>query len=162
MSRSEIDAATPTLPQERPLQVGVVGYSGTPFDQEAGRELVRQALDWVVEHHPAPSYALVSGLTDMGIPALAYREAQARGWRLVGIACKRARKMRRFRVHEQILVGRKWGDESETFLERIDVLVKVGGGRQSIREYAAHAGPKQEWPLDPRPPTPRGQRRRRR
>ncbi len=139
--------ASPEAP--RPLQVGIVGYSGTPFDLEAGRLLVREALDWVIETYPSERYALVSGLTDMGIPGLAYREAQARGWWLVGIACKRARKMRCFPVDQRLLVGREWGDESEAFLRFIDVLVKVGGGRQSIREYATFQGSKREFPLEP-------------
>jgi len=34
-------------------------------------------------------------------------------------------------------VGQAWGDESPTFLNSIDVLVRVGGGKQALRETAA-------------------------
>jgi len=32
------------------------------------------------------------------------------------------------------LVGEEWGDESDTFLSMLDVMVKVGGGKQSVAE----------------------------
>jgi hypothetical protein len=33
-----------------------------------------------------------------------------------------------------IIVGDNWGDESKTFLDSIDMLVRVGGGKQSLEE----------------------------
>ena len=35
-----------------------------------------------------------------------------------------------------IIVGKEWGDESETFLNKIDCIVKIGGGKQSEKEFA--------------------------
>ena len=91
------------------VRIGVVGYSGTPFDRKEGRALLIALLDRVVGLHPADEYVLVSGLTDMGIPALAYREAAERGWKTVGIACERAKRHRCYPVDQRILRGKKWG-----------------------------------------------------
>ncbi len=70
----------------------------------------------------------------MGIPALAYREAVKRGWRTVGVACAKAKDYDLFEVDEKHIVGEEWGDESERFLDMIDMMVKVGGGKQSKEE----------------------------
>ncbi len=32
------------------------------------------------------------------------------------------------------MIGDEWGDESEKFLDSIDVLVRIGGGKQSMAE----------------------------
>ena len=32
------------------------------------------------------------------------------------------------------MVSGNWGDESEMFLKSINILVRIGGGRQSMRE----------------------------
>jgi len=76
-------------------------------------------------------------LTDTGIPALAYREAVSRNWRTVGVACLKARQYACFPVDKTIIVGEEWGDESATFLDSLDVLIKVGGGKQAIAETNA-------------------------
>jgi hypothetical protein len=138
---------------DTPLRIGVAGYSGRPFDQAEGQRLLVEALDQVVREHPAAAYTLVSGWTDLGIPALAYREAQRRGWRTVGVACPLAREYACFPVDEEHIIGAAWGDESAFFLANIDVLVRVGGGGQALREAAAFRGPKVERELAE---TPRG------
>lgn len=70
----------------------------------------------------------------MGIPALAYREAVKKGWKTVGIACEKAKEYDLFDVDEKHIVGKEWGDESESFLDMIDMMIKVGGGKQSKEE----------------------------
>ena len=35
-----------------------------------------------------------------------------------------------------MIVGNNWGDESQTFLDSCDVIVRVGGGKQSFEEVA--------------------------
>ena len=130
-----------------PHRIGIVGYSGTAFDIAKATRILRDVLSLRALHHA--ECALVTGLTDLGIPGLAYREADKLGMVLVGIACKQAQEYDCYECHEVIIVGDDWGDESETFLANIDELIKVGGGTQSIAEYAAYQGPKEEHRLDP-------------
>lgn len=63
------------------FRVGVVGFSGAPFDKEKGRRAIVAAFDAVAESFsPRPlSVEIVSGLTLMGVPQLAYEEAARRG-----------------------------------------------------------------------------------
>lgn len=119
---------------EKPTLVGVVGYSATRFNKVLGEELVKKSFD-ELEKIYGRNITIVSGLTNLGIPALAYKEAVNRGWKTCGIACERAKNFKCFKCDEVILVGARWGDESLTFLKKIDVIVKIGGGKQSINEF---------------------------
>jgi len=116
------------------LRVGLVGFSGQKFDENLAKQYLVVAFDEIQQKHPSRKMVLVSGWTDVGIPALGYREAQRRGWTTVGIACKKAEEYERFPVDQSIVVGENWGDESEEFLKSIDIMVKIGGGKQSERE----------------------------
>jgi hypothetical protein len=118
-----------------PVNVGVVGYSAQDFNRTKAKQHLEKAFDKIeVKHNEQP--IIVSGLTDQGIPALAYREASKRGWKTVGIACKKADEYECYPVNERIVRDEweDWGDESEKFLSRIDVLVRVGGGKQTKNE----------------------------
>ena len=101
--------------------IGIVGYSGTKFDQSKGQSLVVEAFD-DLETRFGKDLTIVSGLTMLGIPAMAYKEASKRGFKTVGIACKKAKNYECFECDEIIIVGNKWGDESETFLNKINGL----------------------------------------
>ena len=116
------------------MNIGVVGYSGGKFDEDIAKALLAIALDVVEENHDAKEYTLVSGYSDMGIPALAYRMAEKRGWKTMGIACKQAFDNPLYDVDDFIIEGDEWGDESEKFLKNIDLLIRVGGGKQSLEE----------------------------
>ena len=116
------------------FNIGVVGYSGGKFNEDIAKALMVIALDVVEENHPEKEYALVSGLTDMGIPGIAYRMADKRGYKTVGIACAKADENPCYDVDERVIEGEDWGDESETFLKSIDALIRIGGGKQSIAE----------------------------
>lgn len=118
------------------LKIGVVGYSAQKFAEGEAKRMISEAFDNLESQYPDRPKTIVSGLTDLGIPALAYREAVRRGWKTVGIACSKAEEYDCFSVDERMIVGYKWGDESETFLNSLDVLVRVGGGNQSTRETA--------------------------
>lgn len=118
------------------LRIGVVGYSSQRFDKAEAMRMIREAYDKIDAQNPRLSKAVVSGLTNVGIPALAYQEAVQRGWRTIGIACEKANEYECFPVDEKTIIGIEWGDESQTFLKSIDVLVKVGGGKQSVMETA--------------------------
>ncbi len=116
------------------MRIGVIGYSGKPFDKERAINMIRDAFDLLEQGNPGEEFIAVSGLTDLGIPALAYREAVKRGWSTIGIACSRAKDDPCFPCDNIIIVGDNWGDESEMFISNIDVLVRVGGGAQSMKE----------------------------
>jgi len=120
------------------VKIGVVGYSAQKFDQNEAAKKICDAYDIIDEKYADSEKAVVSGLTDLGIPGLAYREAVKRNWRTVGIACSEAENYDCFPVDETKIVGSNWGDESPTFLDTIDVLVRIGGGNQSMRETAEH------------------------
>lgn len=137
------------------LKIGVVGYSAQKFSDFDAMHLLGVAFDRVLVDYPgATAFTIVSGLTDLGIPKLAYRAAMARGWRTSGIACAEAEKYDCFDVDEKKIVGDNWGDESKTFLDEIDVLVRIGGGKQSLAEVArfkANGGHVYEFELEALP-----------
>ena len=120
------------------LRIGIVGYSPpSRFDESEARRMLIDAYNKIESGFPDRQKSAVSGLTDTGVSSLAYREAVNREWRTVGIACKKAYGLEWFPVDEEpIIVGENWGDESQTFLDYIDVLIRVGGGNQSMREAA--------------------------
>lgn len=114
------------------MKIGVVGYSAQKFDENQAKKLILLGLEKV---EAKKGDYLVSGLTNLGIPKLAYEIATKLGLKTVGIACKLAYNDDLFPVDKKIIIGDKWGDESETFLNYIDCLIKVGGGPQSEKEY---------------------------
>ena len=118
------------------IKIGVVGYSAQKFDEAEAERMLKEAYNIINSQYAGKSKAVVSGLTDLGIPALAYKEAVKRKWRTVGVACSKAKDYDCFPVDEEVIVGVAWGDESPTFLKLLDVLVRVGGGKQSIKETA--------------------------
>lgn len=124
--------------REVKLRVGVVGYSNQDFNRDAALRLIREAFDNL---NPAADIEIVSGLTDMGIPALAYEEATRRGWKTMGIACAKAFEYPCYPVDDVIIHGESWGDESSVFLTMIDSLIRVGGGVQS--HFEAHSAKRQ-------------------
>lgn len=132
------------------LRIGVTGYSAQKFDQEEAELLLNSAFDAINMKYPdrqsltrneKPIRAVrtnekivVSGLTNLGIPGLAYRLAEKRGWKTIGIACSKAEEYECWPVNKKIIVGKEWGDESQTFLDSIDILIRIGGGQQAKRE----------------------------
>jgi len=117
------------------LRIGVVGYCPpSRFDKAEAIRMIREAYNKIDIQNPNILKVVVSGLTNIGVPALAYKEAVQRGWRTAGIACEKANEYECFPVDEKIIIGNEWGDESQTFLKSIDVLLRIGMGRQSIKE----------------------------
>lgn len=121
-----------------PLNVGVMGYSGAKFDINRAKYLIATAFDLVAENNPGRQIIIVSGYTNLGIPALAYAESIKRGWKTVGVACARANDADSevFPCDDVYIVGEEWGDESPTFLNMCHAFIRVGGGKQSLRETA--------------------------
>ena len=124
-------------------RVGVVGFSSQVFDEDVARDILTKALSKYQE-----PIMVVSGLTMLGIPKIAYEIASVMGWKTAGYACSDAENYECFPVDEKHIVGENWGDESDAFLAGIDEMIKVGGGPQSEREFASFEGPKVEFGLD--------------
>jgi hypothetical protein len=96
--------------------------------------ILRSAFQYLQMQNGSSTVEIVSVLTDMGLPAIAYRVATELNYQTIGIACSLANNHKLYPVDEMTIVGDQWGDESETFLSSIDVLVRVGGGEQSEQE----------------------------
>lgn len=122
---------------KKQVRVGVMGYSGQKFDINKANESLKSAFDIIEDMFPESEIIVVSGYTNLGVPALAYAEAVKRGWKTAGVACNQAKEYPVFPCDEVTLVGENWGDESPTFLKTSDLFVRVGGGGQSKRETAA-------------------------
>lgn len=120
------------------LRLGVVGYCpSTKFDENKASEYIRDAYNRVIADFPEHEITIVSGVTNVGVLKLAYEEAKRRNWRTAGVGCKKAYDFEWFPTDEEpVIVGENWDDESSTFLDSIDALVRVGGGKQSLREIA--------------------------
>jgi hypothetical protein len=120
------------------FRLGVVGFSRPSFDQSAAAALLATAIPDMLARHGATAATaeLVSGLTDQGVPALAYRAAAALGLRTVGLSARQALRVAagRYPVDELVISGTRFGDESPLFIARIDALIRIGGGPQSRHE----------------------------
>ena len=116
--------------------IGLVGYSDKKFNTTIAKALIQIAFQIIenTNEYKNETLCLVSGLTNLGIPKLGYEIATQKGWQTMGIACEKAKDYELFKVNETIIKGENWGDESETFLNKIDALIRVGGGQQSIKE----------------------------
>jgi hypothetical protein len=119
------------------MKLGIVGYSSGGFDEAKAHTLLVIGLAQVEGKSKKLATSIVSGLTNVGIPALAYKLATDYKLETVGIACDKAFEYDRFPVDKQIIVGEDWGDESKTFLNYCDALLRVGGSEQSLAEVKA-------------------------
>lgn len=120
------------------LRLGVVGYCPpTRFNEEKAIEYLCDSFDKASSDFPSHEITVVAGITNVGVLKLAYAEAKRRGWRTAGIGCKKAYDFEWFPTDEEpIIVGENWGDESPAFVNSIDALVRIGGGKQSLKETA--------------------------
>lgn len=114
------------------FHVGVVGYSSQKFDEKKAEELLKNEFEKLKQS--GKNISIVSGLTDLGIPKIAYKLAKQFGFFTVGIACEKAYEYDCFPVDKKIIIGEDWGDESQTFLKQIEMLIRIGGGKQSLAE----------------------------
>jgi hypothetical protein len=106
------------------MRIGVVGYSAQPFDPEMAKQRLTQAVQSIdgVDRIPSIDLWVVSGLTNLGIPAIAYQAARQWDAKTMGIACEKAKDYRCYPCDRVHLIGQNWGDESETFLASIEAM----------------------------------------
>jgi len=131
------------------IKVGVVGFSDEKkiLSESQVTSYLYQGLkdlDIVL----SDNIEIVSGLTNMGVPKLAYEFAKENNFKTVGISAKEALKYDCFPVDLEVIEGDHFGDESNVFLRYCDYLIKIGGGYQSINEYKKFKGKKVEYDLN--------------
>lgn len=114
--------------------IGFVGFSDEDcFIKKDAKKIIEKIFDEIDKEFTG-YVNIISGATNMGIPKLVYEEAKNRGHKLIGVMCKKGYEYEIFNVDKLIVKGEKWGDESETFLNMIDRLYRIGGGPQSLKE----------------------------
>ncbi len=118
------------------LKIGVVGFSRSSFDKKEAIIKLRNIFEKLIEGKNLEEIEIVSGYTNAGIPQLAYRIADDMGIDTVGLSARQALRVRSgvYPVKKVILEGERFGDESDKFIDYIDLLVRVGGGPQSRKE----------------------------
>lgn len=123
---------------ENKICIGVVGFSRNEFDKIEATLQLRQILLKLIENKNINNIEIVSGYTSTGIPKIAYTLADEWGIMTVGFSAKQALGVQAgvYPVKKVILIGEKFGDESEAFIQYIDILIRIGGGKQSRHEVA--------------------------
>ena len=116
------------------MEIGVIGFSTQSFDVRKAKRLLDEALAY---YYGREDVVISSGLTNLGVPAIAYELASKNGLKTKGVACAKAHKYEKYYCDTTLIVGAEWGDESLVFLDGLDILIRVGGGKQSFSELAA-------------------------
>jgi 2'-5' RNA ligase len=130
------------------IKVGVVGFSDDSKieSEEQVKAYFRQGI--IDLKIPSNDLTIVSGLTNVGVPKLCYEEAKRLKYKTVGITAEEAKNYDLFPCDESYFIGDKFGEESPFFLQYINFLIKIGGGKQSIKEFKDFKGPKVEYDLE--------------
>jgi len=118
------------------VKIGIVGYSGKPFNTTLAQNILKSILVNLKTKYEDKNIELVSGYTNIGVPKIAYEIADDLGITTVGFSAKEALKVDcgLYPVKKEIIIGKHFGDESKDFIKYIDVLVRIGGGAQSLKE----------------------------
>lgn len=120
-----------------PIKIGVVGFSRNAFDKQKAYEFLDQEFSKLAAKYTDPSTVeIVSGYTKMGVPEIAYTLADKYGFRKVGFSARQALRVKcgLCQVDKEILIGERFGDESQDFVKYINGLIRIGGGPQSQKE----------------------------
>lgn len=118
------------------IKVGVTGFVHGYADKVQIWNAVSRGLQQIKKDTNADELLVISGLTDQGVPQAAYYIARQNGWNIGGIAPACALNQKIFPLNEDgdigRIVGRRWGDECEAFVDECDHLLLVGGGKQAL------------------------------
>lgn len=120
------------------IRVGVIGYIDEKFDKVDAWKLVRRGLETVKKQFSQTDFEIVSNLVNEGVPQTAYLMAGQQNWPTVGIAPNAVLAKRIFPCDTMKKAGEVWGDEVETFLGNIDVLISIGRNNNT-KTYVAEA-----------------------
>jgi len=119
------------------MKIGVVGHSSNNIDENLASKLLDQMISKIASvNKMSKDIEIVTGLTNIGVPKLAYKIADKRNYSKIGISAQQAYEVKCgiYPVDKEIIVGQKFGDESAVFIDYIDYLIRVGGGNQSASE----------------------------
>lgn len=120
------------------LKIGVVGYSRPNINEPQARVLLQESFKKFIVQAQVErlEVEIVSGLTNSGVPKVAYELAAQWQLKTVGISAREALEANCgvFPVRKQMIIGETFGDESAYFIQYIDCLTRLGGGDQSLRE----------------------------
>lgn len=125
------------------LLVGVAGFSGS-WSKSARADAepaARKALRSLFEEARAERVLwCVSGATNSGVPRVAYEVAEELSVHRVGITAAAAYSFPIASLHHLVVVGKRFGDESQVFVDLCERFWLLGGGTQSEKEIRmAHA-----------------------
>lgn len=123
------------------MRVGFVGYSKKEFDEIRAEIITFRIFNeiWGLREKNEP-VDIVCGATNTGIHGKVYKMARLCKYNVIGIMCNKGYDYELLPVDKLIVVGENWGDESETFLNNIDILYRIGGGEQSRKEVEMAKG----------------------
>lgn len=118
------------------MKLGIAGFSAQAFDKAKAITILESTFSRFKQLYGS-DIEIVSGYTNLGVPALAYALAKKQGLKTTGIACVKAYDHELYPVDRKFIKTewRNWGDESDFFLSYIDALICVGGGKQTAAEY---------------------------
>lgn len=114
------------------MRIGFVGYSAGKYDKKKAQEIIDKIFNDIYSKYQ--NVEIVSGATYLGIPAQVYEKADEYGFKTIGIMCKDGYNCDLYPCDEIYAIGDNWGDESNFFISDIDVLYRIGGGKQSLDE----------------------------
>ena len=122
--------------KKRTIKYGIVGFSRNLFDKTATHRILEELFQQIKAKHSDKEIEIVSGYTNSGVPKIAYELADRFRFTTVGFSAKQALTVRSgvYPVKKVVLIGQKFGDESDDFVKYIDGLIRVGGGPQSRKE----------------------------
>ena len=118
------------------MKIGIVGFSSSHFDQKTARVLLEKKLKEIISDTDIKTIEIVSGYTNIGIPKIAYELSDNMGLKTIGFSAKKAltASCGLYSVDKAIIYGKDFGDESQAFVNYIDILIRIGGGKQSRKE----------------------------
>ncbi len=114
-------------------KVGVMGWSSIGFDEKLAREKLYDIFVELRKKHKS-TISIVSGWSNIGIPKIATELAKEFGFICVGFSAESVLQYDLCEVDVGYIVGKNFGDESESFIKYIDEVIKLGGGLQSENE----------------------------
>lgn len=128
------------------ISIGFIGYSyDNKFDYNRAKKIIEDIFyvignKYCTQDNLEIKLNIVSGATNQGIPRLVYEEARkynaqyGEWFTIVGIMPFEGYNYELYHCDEIYVFGDKFGDESRSFINGIDVLYKIGGGEQSDKE----------------------------
>ena len=114
------------------MRIGFVGYSAGKYDVKKAQEIIDTIFNDINKKYQ--NVEIVSGATYMGIPGQVYEKASEYSFKTIGFMCKEGYDCVLYPCDEIYAIGDNWGDESSFFITDIDMLYRIGGGKQSLEE----------------------------